>query len=503
MSGKLFGRTNYNDIIFRIEQQEGSQILGGDMGIASIGDATMNHIQNLGGLGRMAWDEFLCMPDGNLFAIRENTRWVDPDEYNLGDKTEKEMFLKRNKIPEKHHKYYDDAVIMEEQRRLNEDVLGHKEELVSYDNWERFPQQWNRWDIPTTPKPKKVFVGNAKKMFYDVFSNDGEPHPLEAQVLSIVMILDKFRWEYILTRRLIAESNKTSVIKRIRQAEPDQWIEEGGRRRKKRRMSPAYIFTDEEIEYLHAELFCAHIERVLIPRDTSKLSSMKLKQHMHTYEMLKQLTLDIANGVKGFPIDLAEKYLSEIDRFEFLRYKRIASYQTKIQDPLYTYLAVTGRKFISIANEKPEVYNEWKKMGREFFLNGFVCERVITREKVNGRWGKVDPHKKVDVQRMRKHHWTKYHDVKGQLEVIIARKKQRVGPVAREWINKLRSSARQAEKTRNLRLYTKNAEVLINGHKSGTIEMSKQDWQVVWGLYNKGKAWVIGRLSSKEKNERQ
>jgi hypothetical protein len=139
MTGKLFGRTNANDRLFNIETQEGSDILEGDEGVASIGDATLQHIQDMNTLDRMAWEEYVVMGDGNIFRIEENLNWLDPDEFNLRNTDELSMYLKRAKIPEKYRQYYEDQVVAEKDRQESEDVMDHPEELIPYEDWERFP----------------------------------------------------------------------------------------------------------------------------------------------------------------------------------------------------------------------------------------------------------------------------------------------------------------------------------------------------------------------------
>ena len=522
MADKLFGQTNFNGFIFTIPKQEGADLLDDDQRVASIGDATMQHIQDMCGTDRLVFNEYLHMPDGNLYVIEDQPRWHDPDEYNLGDKTDLEIYMKRNKIPEKERHYYEDAVIQEMERRMQDDALGHKDELVSYDNWQKFPQQWAKWDIPTTPRPRLRHVGNARKMFYDSFSGDviidpdNNMHPLEKEVIKVLNTLNNFEWQNIMTDEQIRIHNadEENCDFQITQIEEDEWVSEERNgeivKAKVPRNAPEYLFTDGIQEILHVEMYTKRVYRILFPKRKKiapPYTSDELGMRIDTYKNLKMMLLELSEKSNRYPIDIAEYYLAQIDRYEFKQYVDVVRRRTRLEDPLYTYIAVQGRRLVAMAKDGEQVYSNIKKMGSNLYKNGLIAERLITKEKnAEGKWVVLkDPRTEVTCQRMRKYHWQKYHQIKAEIFRIEQDKAQRKITAASEevkqWVNAIVQAADNAINERNLKLLTKYAAMLIHGHRSKSIVLEEEEWKLMWDVYNEQKNIVLSNLSNQSKEK--
>lgn len=190
-SKKLYRINNPNSDLFTIPLEQGASGLDDDNRIASIGDATLRHIDSLGNK-RVVYDSFVCMPDGNLFQIEDNLFWSDMDEFNLKSVSDLKGFMKQNKIPEKYEGIYKEAFENELSRReTSEDVLDQKDNLISYEDWEANPGLSSHWETPQTPKPYVRYVGNCKQVFYDNFPDD---HP-DAKFINQFLYLINVPWD--------------------------------------------------------------------------------------------------------------------------------------------------------------------------------------------------------------------------------------------------------------------------------------------------------------------
>jgi len=164
----------------------------------SIGDATMKHVQNLDPSQRQMWEDLIHVnKSGGLFRVVENWGYTDNDPYNLRGK-DIEEFLKE-KIQEnpdlvKDEKFltaFREAAEVEEDRRSSEseDALD-RGELIPYDEWEENPQQWKDKDIPKTPENKLIYIGNTNQSFYDEYPENHPSAKLIDQVLLMVNVAD-------------------------------------------------------------------------------------------------------------------------------------------------------------------------------------------------------------------------------------------------------------------------------------------------------------------------
>ena len=490
MAGKLFGITNPNEHIFIIQGQKGSDILEGDVSVASIGDATLQHVQEMSGYQRMAYDEFICMSDGNLFRVLENRRWDDPDEFNLKNKSEMEMFLKKNNVPESLHHLYDAAVEQELERQDSEDVMDRQDHIVPFDQWEKFPQQWERWDVPATPRPITQFVGNARQAFYDHLP---ENHPLYHVLTRVINTLDQFNWQQIMRSREIIEHNRENKENPITQNDN----------------GALYIYSDRNQDYLHVETYLESVRKLIFAQ------SVPYKYKKFVYEALHDCIVGIADCVSN-PVDLMITALERVEDFWTKDYVSAARKRTKLEDPLYTYLAVVHRKAVADAKAGKDPMQEIRQMGRQLFKNGFVCTRYVphwsdrlTGEEFENKvldesqsYVSEIPNlvhsKEVTVQRMKGHHWSKYRKIKEDIIAIRARRiRGKMGEMAGRCITRMNTLAQEALSTRNLQHFTKVAQILIQ--KQDQLNMSPTEWDIVWGHYNDLKGQVVKKLTRNTK----
>jgi hypothetical protein len=463
MTGKLFGRTNANDCLFNIETQEGSDILDGDEGVASIGDATLAHVQTLSSLGRMAYDEFVHMPDGNIFRVEDNPRWDDPDEFNLKNKSQMDRFLQWSKLPESARAIYEEALDREGEKGDSEDVMDHPEELIPYEDWEKFGGLSKYWDIPPTPKPKLVFAGSSRPMFYDELPDE---HPLVSFITRVLSTLDRYAWHEILTEDGLLEHNLRNRNKQVKYAE-------GG---------PSYLYSDGTTDYLLAEEYCGLLVRSIQMERAPDLF------RVHTLKVMTGLVMKIAQG-SGDPTDNATAALKELDRFSSNFYKKVVIKKTTEQDPLFIHICKLGQKAISMAKKGKDMYNEVKRFGQDLFENGFVTEMMVKDKEGNF-------HKEAVVERARRHHWAKYRSIKEQLEKI--REKQftkTLSDAAQSCLDKIAAAKNDAIKARNLRKFTTLSTELINSQKIGKVSLTKRELEVIWNSYNNSKREVSSHIN--------
>lgn len=468
MNSKLFGRTNPNDLVFKIETQEGSDILEGDEGLASIGDSTMEHIQALSPLKRMAYDEFIHMPDGNIFRSEDNPRWDDPDEFNLRSKSELDRFLMRNKIPESLRHIYEEAVEKVATDEESEDVMDHPEELIPYSDWEKYGGQSKYWDIPATPKPKLVFSGNSKQAFYDDFAED---HPLATFINRVLNTLDGFEWYKILLSEEIDSYNR-NTLKPIFHPEDN----------------PSHLWTDGVSEFLIADEYVESVRKQMLSIKGS------IAHRLNVYENLKDMILKIGDGKNNDePRDVAVECLVKIDRSFFDSYKKEVVSKTKDQDPLFIYLCELGNRSIQLSKKGKNGLHELNKFGKTLFETGFATDKLVDVNKGTGNPSKFE--NQTVLETPRRHHWAKYKAIKAELERIHGnRMSRKASSTATECMERIRVAFNDALEARNLRRFTSIATDFMQAQKSGKLDLSGVDRNRVWAYYNQAKKDLVDML---------
>jgi len=170
MKKTIFSSTNPNASIFDIPTEEGAD--ESDNRVASIGDATLAHVQSLE-QKRLIFDHYIRMPNGNLFSVEENVFWNDPDELNLASEKNLDSYFKKNQIPDKYKDIYREAIQEEEEKRASsEDVMDTSGLVIPYDEWENKPGMMKHWETPKTPGMYMKYCGNTSQLFYDEFPED-------------------------------------------------------------------------------------------------------------------------------------------------------------------------------------------------------------------------------------------------------------------------------------------------------------------------------------------
>lgn len=173
MTDTLLKLNNPNADIMVIPIQEGGS--DDDQYFGSIGDATMNHVYSLSDGGKQMWSDLYVAGSGAMFRPVTNTSWHDSDPFNLKGK-DLDLWVAEyvrkhydGDIPEKDLITLSEAIAEEQERReLSEDVYDADDATtVPYDDWEKFPQMWNAWETPSTPRDIMIYMGNTRDSFYD------------------------------------------------------------------------------------------------------------------------------------------------------------------------------------------------------------------------------------------------------------------------------------------------------------------------------------------------
>jgi len=183
----IFRTQNPNNQIFRIQTEEGPDGLDTDSMSPMIGDSTLKHVDSLSSSHRMLWEHFICMTDGNLFEMVENTRSDEDDEFFLRGKTSEEIDFIVSKAPEK-IKILVELQAEEEKRRMESEDVYDKGSLIPYSEWENFPQLMSHWDTKPTPRPRGRYVGTCRNRFMDYWPS---AHPNENELRVLIALLDK------------------------------------------------------------------------------------------------------------------------------------------------------------------------------------------------------------------------------------------------------------------------------------------------------------------------
>ena len=212
MSNSIFRTRNPNEIIFQVEPEEGPEGLDWDNMSASIGDATEKHIASLSPSERLLWENFVVMPNGNVFQMTEDLGYSrrEPDQTNFRENTLEDLeFLLRTAeneieylgevtevvklaiLPNKLPRYF--ALREEVARRKSNDALV-RGELIPFEEWEQNPQMSKHWDTPATPKPRAKFIGSCEDKWMDYWPSC---HPYEKQLAIILHMLDKSEAELV------------------------------------------------------------------------------------------------------------------------------------------------------------------------------------------------------------------------------------------------------------------------------------------------------------------
>lgn len=176
-----------------IEDQEGGTENDGYFG--SIGDAVASHVHDIqdNAAAMIMWNELIHMKDGNMYRMVPSWEENDRDPHNMrGGEIEKLKQKLSTSLPKD---VFEEIFQVEQDRREaageheTEDALD--QEIIPYEEWEKFPGMWEKMELCKTPRDKAMYMGNTSQSFYDEFP---EHHPNAARINSYLAILNR-KWE--------------------------------------------------------------------------------------------------------------------------------------------------------------------------------------------------------------------------------------------------------------------------------------------------------------------
>lgn len=200
MKNLLEEKENENDLIFNLPAQEGGS--DEDNYLASIGDAVLEHVQSLSSAQRQLWDLLLHMSNtGAIFRIEDNPFQRDTDPFNLGSEENLDAAFKAKVLNNFKNKDIDPEYIKvlreefdkEVERRQKSEDIADVGIPIPYHDWEKFPQMHKHWDVPSTPKPLYIYMGESKTFLYDYIP---EYHPDKSKIEQVLQIINR-DWDTI------------------------------------------------------------------------------------------------------------------------------------------------------------------------------------------------------------------------------------------------------------------------------------------------------------------
>lgn len=205
MVDKLLQLNNPNADALIVPEEQGGDT--SDRYFGSIGDATMKHVSSLSNGQRQLWEDLYTSKSGVIFRTMPSTTSHDPDPFNLHGK-DLEKYIEQVKkqvkdqtgleLTEEDLVAYREALEVESERRGEDSDDVMDQDTVPYDQWEQFPQMWQRMDIPSAPKDIYIYMGNCNQMFYDEFPTG---HPDEANLQRFLTMVNRdwetgYTWSY-------------------------------------------------------------------------------------------------------------------------------------------------------------------------------------------------------------------------------------------------------------------------------------------------------------------
>ncbi len=457
MADKIFQKNNVNDSIFTIESEEGGT--PDDHYNASIGDATLKHISELQGGRIAAWDYFVKMPDGNLFAIEDNLTWNDTNELNIRSKDDLGKFMKDAKIPEKYRPIYEEAMQNElDKETQSEDAMDQRDNLVSYEDWEASPGLSSHWDIPQTPKPHVKYVGNCRQMFYDDFPED---HPDSSFINGILMMMNRDiddispRFIYSVGKRI----EDANVLASTKQHLLDMVHRIGE--------------TNENPEDVASSCLRA------IDRDWAVVFYRAAKQlemkNDPIYQYLNTATQQFAKEIKGgVSINKVYSLIKQMGKTFF-------SMKNPLRDK-----GIEGRL-------KKRHWILYHKMKQRFAplvpVNGIDLNRAYRSELVKALGVSFDTAKAIIIKRP----FESLEELR-RTGLVSLDSVARQNPILVEFLDKIEEAAASALEARDVKLITCLPAQFIKQQKLDNKGIPQEEWQKVWECYNVRKASVMKAL---------
>lgn len=459
MSDRLFQLNNPNADIMVVPQQEGGSEEDGYFG--SIGDATMQHVYSLDGYGRQMWEELYVAPSGAMFRAVPSSSWHDNDPFNLKGQ-DLDLWLAEycrthygdKEIPEKDLVALREAIEEEQTRRdESEDVYDQDDVTrIPYAEWEKFPQMWDQWEMPRTPRDMMIYMGNTRDQFFDA-RPEGHPD------MPVIM-------EYI--GRLNCDWDRFE--------------------------------SDEE-----AAQYCDYLVDELAT--VAAVGGAK----PYTTKYLTMLVLKIKSN-EGDPEEHAEWALGEIDRCWAIEYKNaVAKKMTK--DHVYHLMLHKQREWNKALKAGVSgLFAQVKALGQALFedfkddMRGhhwalyrrmkrkFAPNVIIRGVNVNhGRLCELEELCNGDHNLATKIWFNRPYDSVAHVfnQGYVTRKTFADNPDMEALLERLEGFAELAKKEQNVQAFQPIVKALIQGQKVGSlkvgnrgiIQLSHKEWSLVWAYY--------------------
>jgi hypothetical protein len=214
---------NPNYDIFVVPTQDGAD--ADDQWNGSIGDAIMEHVASLKHKS-LELENFIHMPNGNIFRIEENffqkdvgnEKYINKQIVNVLSTPAGHQYKKQRLLTEEDKENV--IKFLREEIELNKKAEEEKEDvmeqsLIPYESWELMPQMGSYVDIPATPTPRYIYAGNSNQMFYDLIPED---HPDFKKIDKFIMSINNIDWDDF------TEETLKSFTKRILSEEWTHWF---------------------------------------------------------------------------------------------------------------------------------------------------------------------------------------------------------------------------------------------------------------------------------------
>ncbi len=459
MSDKIFSRNNVNADIFEIEAEEGCD--ESDMFNASIGDATMRHVDELGS-DVVCYENFIRMADGNLFAVEPNLTYQDDNSFGLKSQKDFAKFFKDGKIPEKYQEMYKEAIQNEtDKQEASEDVMDQRGLLVSYEDWEANPGlSTQSWDLPQTPKPHVRYVGNCSQMFYDEFP---EGHPDAGFINNILHMVNR-EWDDVTPKFVYA------ICKRIAGADI--------------RQDTAHYLT----------VMVRTIGETTRNPEEVAVETLKAIDKAWSIEYYKQARLDewATDKISQYFHTLNQQFKAELEKGTsrlriFQTIKSLGKQLFGKREPLLDQ-GIEGRF-------RKRHWNAYKQLKRSFappvLVNGINLNRAYRNELQKALGVDQRTAKRVimlrpfeNLEELRRTGLVKLEDVARQ------------SPVVAEFLDRITVASGNARSKANLKLFTNLPAEFIKEQKTTKQNIPPEEWKKIWECYNNEKTRVMLALRS-------
>lgn len=452
MAERYFGINNPNNDVFIVPQQQGGT--EDDNYFGSIGDATMQHVYNLGDSGRQLWEDLHCSRGGIVSCAVENLSYNDRDEFNLRGEDLQQV------LDEYVKKFGPDSPVLANLKEAIEnerEARGEDESndimdqgtRIPYQDWERYPGLAQHVDIPSTPPKRYRYMGNVNQYFYDFFP---EGHP-DQKNLNLMISMVNREWE--------------------------KDFDEG---------YADWCHTQIEIQFWHKE-YARH----------------------YAHQMIDSILIDFNNIEEH-----VETYLKEVDRCWGIEYKNEAA-RKALANPMTKLFLEKERTWEQQAKEGKNVYQSVKDFGQvlhsKFYkqMNSFLwaryfkakktyCPRVILRNvDINSATVReIKGALNVDTAAAERIWHARPFETLHELhnKGFISGKSFSNNETMDKIINFFDNNYKKSLDIKNMRPLSKAGQMLIDFQRDGKVQLSQDEHSLIWRYYGILKQEVVRSINN-------